>query len=68
MKEGNTKINIFIEELFYISTLAVVVFVIFEVMWPRVFLAYINFGLVLIFWLITGIMLLTVNKNKDLNE
>jgi hypothetical protein len=58
-----------LNELFYVLTGALVIFVILEFAWPRVVLAYININWVLIFWLLTGILILILNsENKGNNE
>lgn len=53
--------KIILKELFYVFTGALVIFMILELIWPRLVLAYININWVLIFWLIVGILILTLN-------
>ena len=48
-----------LEEIFYVLTGALVIFVIMEIVWSGIVLAYININWVLIFWLISVILLLT---------
>jgi len=55
---------IFLKELFYILTAALVIFSIMEVIHPGIVLAYININWVLIFWLIAGIVITTVKNNN----
>ncbi len=52
------------EEVFYVLTGAVVVFVTLEIIWPGIVLAYININWVLILWLINGILLLLLDGKK----
>lgn len=47
-----------IRELFYILSLALVVFTLMEVIMPNIVQAYISLNLVLILWLLSGIVLL----------
>jgi len=56
------KKHIFLEELFYILTFALIVFSLLEFFWPRLVLAYINLNYVLLVWFICGILLLTIKK------
>lgn len=52
-------INNFFYELFYVLTAAILIFVILEIFWPGMVLAYLNLNYVLIFWLIAGIIILS---------
>ncbi|PIV50201.1 hypothetical protein CO115_01330 [Candidatus Falkowbacteria bacterium CG_4_9_14_3_um_filter_36_9] len=52
------------KELFYSLTGALGCFVIMEILRPGMVLAYININWVLIFWLIIGILVLTINDIK----
>ena len=56
------------EEIFYILSGAIAIFVLLEIVWPGVVLAYININWVLIFWLVNVIVILTINKSKDANK
>jgi hypothetical protein len=56
------------EEIFYVLSGAIAVFVLLEVVWPGVVLAYININWVLIFWLVNVIVILTINKYKNANK
>ena len=51
-------------ELFYALTGALVIFVIMELSWPGIILAYINMNWLLIFWLIVGIVILVVDRKQ----
>lgn len=53
------KLSLFLKELFYALTGALAVFVVMEIFWPGIVLAYININYVLIFWLAAGIVILT---------
>jgi hypothetical protein len=54
------------EETFYTLTGALVVFVLLEIIWPGIVLAYININWVLILWLINGMLLLSFAGGKSL--
>ena len=70
IEHNNHKINLYIiaRELFYVLTGAICIFVILEIMWPGVVLAYINVNWVLIFWLLIGILILFIFKEKNGKE
>jgi hypothetical protein len=57
-------INVIFEELFYVLTGALVVFVILEVVWSNIVLAYLNINYLLLIWLFAGIMVLLTGRNK----
>lgn len=57
------KLNIIIQELFYVLTGALVIFVLMEIVWPGIVLAYINVNWVLILWVIAGMIVLTHTHN-----
>jgi hypothetical protein len=48
----------FLDELFYVLTAAILVFVCWEIFWPGIILAYFNLNYLLIFWLVIGIIIL----------
>ena len=54
-----------VKELFYTLTGAILIFVIMEISWPGIVLAYININWVLIFWLIVGIVILVLENRKQ---
>jgi uncharacterized membrane protein len=45
-----------LNELFYVLTGALLVFVFLEIIRPGIVLAYINLNIVLLFWLVVGII------------
>lgn len=47
-------------ELFYVLTGALIIFALLEVIWPGIVLAYINLNWLLIFWLLLGIIIISV--------
>ncbi|MEA3463990.1 MAG: hypothetical protein U9R14_02875 [Patescibacteria group bacterium] len=51
-----------LKELFYALTGALAIFIIMEIFWPGIVLAYININWVLIFWLVIGIVILITNS------
>ena len=46
------------QEIFYFLSSAMVLFVIMELLWPRVILAYLNLNWLLLVWLMTSVWLL----------
>lgn len=57
-------LNLIFKEVFYVLSGAFVIFVILELTWPDVVLAYLNINWVLILWFFVGIILLLTDKNK----
>jgi len=57
-------LNLITKELFYTLTGALIVFCFLEIIWPGIVLAYININWLLIFWLITGMVILIINQEK----
>ena len=55
-------ISLIFIELFYVLTGALVVFVILELVWPNIVLAYLNLNWVLLSWLFIGIIILIVDE------
>jgi len=51
-------VNDFFYELFYVLTGALIIFVCIEIFWPGIVLAHLNINYILIFWLISGIIIL----------
>ena len=51
-------INNFFYELFYVLTGAILIFACLEIFWPGMILAHLNLNYILIFWLISGIIIL----------
>lgn len=54
----------FIEEFYKLLSLSLAIFIILEIAWPDLILAYININLVLIFWLIIGIIFIAIKPRK----
>lgn len=50
--------KIFFQELFYVLTAALLLFVFLEIIWPGMVLAYFNPNYLLLAWLINGIIVL----------
>jgi hypothetical protein len=48
-------VNTALRELFFVLSIAIIIFVILELIWPGIVLSYINTSWVLIFWLMLGI-------------
>ena len=53
------------KEFFYLEIAALMIFSFLEIIWPKIVLAYFNLNWLLIFWLVTGIVLLLLNKKND---
>lgn len=45
-------------EIFYFFSLALIIMIILEIIFPRIILVYFNLNYLLIFWLISGFILL----------
>ncbi len=58
--------KIFLKELFYVLTGALVIFGLMELFWDRVVLTYININWVLILWLVVAIFILL--QKYEINE
>lgn len=60
----NDKIQIkeIMQEVFYALGLALAVFVVMELVWPRIVLAYINFSVLVALFLISGIIVIMKHK------
>ncbi len=55
----------YLQEIFYVLTSALLVFGLLEIFRPGMVIAYFNYNLILIFWLIIGIVILFVsNENR----
>lgn len=61
MKE---KFEIILREIFYSLSILLVVLVLFELLWPKLVLVYININYLLIFWLIIGIFTVVMGKSS----
>jgi len=64
MKQFGNNFEIIIKEFFYVLSGSLLVFIILELIWPRIVLAYLNISLVLILWLLTAIFILLKNNDK----
>lgn len=53
-----------IRETFYVLTTAVVIFAILEFIHQGIVIAYLNFNSILLLWLINGIIILLMRKQK----
>ena len=62
------KIDIILKEFFYVLTGALLIFIILEIVWPGVVLAYLNLNLLLIFWLVNGIVIIILDKKYNTNK
>lgn len=54
--------GLIIKELFYFFTVLASVFIIMEVVWPNIILAYFNLNYLVIIWVISGLVLLFRNE------
>lgn len=57
-----------IKELFYVLTGALIAFVLMEIIWPGIVLAYINISWVLLFWLLNVILILLNAAKENLHN
>lgn len=56
MIQIKAKIPIIIREIFYFFSILLAVFIILEIIWPNIILAYFNLNYLLVLWLIFGII------------
>jgi hypothetical protein len=61
----NNKFKVILEELFYALTVSLAIFVILEIIKPRIILAYFNFNWLLLGWLVIGIIYLKINNKNN---
>ncbi|MCX6794481.1 MAG: hypothetical protein NTY31_00555 [Candidatus Falkowbacteria bacterium] len=57
-----SKKGLIIQELFYFFTALLGVFIILEIIWPNIILAYFNLNYLIILWFIVGLIALTKNS------
>lgn len=57
-----SKKGLIIQELFYFFTVLLGVFIILEIIWPNIILAYFNLNYLIILWFIAGSLMLIKNK------
>ncbi len=50
--------RLIIREIFYFLSLLLALFIILEIIWPNIILAYFNLNWLLVLWLISGLSLL----------
>jgi len=62
------RIDIFLEEVFYILVGALLIFCGLEIILPGLVLAYININYVLIFWLIVSIIILVKDPKENVSK
>lgn len=53
------------QELFYVLSAAMGIFILLEVAWPGVVRAYVNISFVLLIWLINAILMLILGDSSD---
>ena len=61
-------VKIFLQELFYVLTGALIIFSALELIHSGLVLAYININWVLIFWFLAGIVIVVFKEEKRINE
>lgn len=57
-----SKKGLIIQELFYFFTALLGIFIILEIIWPNIILAYFNLNYLIILWFIAGSLMLIKNK------
>ena len=64
MAKNSGKITIIeaVKEIFYALTGTVLILGLMEVLWPKIVVAYINFNLLLVLWLLCGIIVVLKEK------
>jgi hypothetical protein len=68
MKCESIIIKIYLQEIFYVFSGALVIFALMEIVKPGMVIAYVNYNVVLIFWFITGMLILFIRNNKEDKE
>ena len=54
-----------LKEIFYVLNGALGIFVVLELLWSGIVLAYINLNLVLLLWIFVGIVIVIKNKKEE---
>ena len=62
---GKITVRNLVRELYYVLGGAVVIFGLMELIKPQIVIAYLNFNLIFVVWLLSGIILLILNKQHD---
>lgn len=55
----------YLKETFIALTAAIAIFFVLELVFPGMVISYLNFNIMLIFWLINGIFLMLAEKNNS---
>jgi len=55
------------KELFYALGLGLIILIIMEIIKPRIVLGYLNLSVWFVLWLLSGIIILSINKGGDKN-
>ena len=64
MLKLSEKLNIILREMFYVTSGALIIFSVLELIHPKIVLVYVNINYLLIFWLIIGIFILLTKFEK----
>jgi|GEM_PF-1125275 hypothetical protein len=67
-KQVYLRLILIILELFYVLTGGLVIFIVMELLWPGIILAYFNLNWALILWIIAGIVILYLNNGVIKNN
>ena len=62
---GKIIVRDIIKEVYYVLGGAMVLFGLMELIKPQIVIAYLNFNLIFVVWLLSGIILLILNKQHD---
>jgi hypothetical protein len=57
--------GVFLEEVFYLLSFTLAIFFALELIWPGMVTGYADTGMLLIFWLIIGMIILIFGDKKD---
>jgi hypothetical protein len=55
-------------EVFYFLGLGLIIFILMEIIKPRIVLGYLNLTVWFVLWLLSGIIILVMNKGGDKNS
>lgn len=64
-KNNLERIAPYCQELFYLTSAALLIFTVMEIFWPGIVLAYLNLNYVLLFWLIISIIILLLSNRSN---
>ncbi len=58
----------FFQELFLVLLAAIIIFSVLELIWPRMVLSYININWLLLGWVVSGIVIVIINRQPQIKK